>query len=86
MNQTPQSTNSLLSFLPIIVIWLTFILPPCWKILRKAGYSPWLSLLIFLPPINLILLWWFAFADWPILKGVNRPASLPLESDQLHRR
>jgi hypothetical protein len=35
------------------------------NILRKAGYSRWLSLLLFVPLLNLALIWIFAFAKWP---------------------
>lgn len=35
------------------------------RILRKAGFSPWLSILSIIPVINLIFLWVFAFITWP---------------------
>ena len=35
------------------------------NILRKAGFSRWLSLLLFVPLLNLALIWIFAFARWP---------------------
>jgi len=47
----------------IVVIWL-----PWSRIFSKAGYSPWLSLTIFVPLVNLIVLFWFAFSEWPILR------------------
>jgi uncharacterized membrane protein YhaH (DUF805 family) len=40
-----------------------------WKIFSKAGYSGALSLLMIVPLVNLILFIWFAFAEWPVLKG-----------------
>jgi hypothetical protein len=39
------------------------------NILRKAGYSRWLSLLLFVPLLNLALIWIFAFAKWPAVDG-----------------
>jgi hypothetical protein len=35
-------------------------------IFRKAGYSGWMGLLMLLPIVNLITLFWFALATWPI--------------------
>lgn len=42
---------------------------PHWKIFSRAGYSGALSLLLFVPLVNLIVLLWFAFSDWPALRG-----------------
>ena len=37
---------------------------PLIKIVRRTGRSGWWALLIFMPGINLIALWLFAFARW----------------------
>ena len=39
------------------------------RILNRAGYSRWWLLTMFVPVINLIMLWVFAFASWPVLKS-----------------
>jgi hypothetical protein len=52
----------------IIFVVLVFILIPLIfvsKILNKAGFSGWFSLLSIVPLVNLIFLWVFAFIDWP---------------------
>jgi hypothetical protein len=36
------------------------------NIFAKAGYSRWLGLLVVIPLIHLVVLIWFAFADWPV--------------------
>ena len=41
------------------------------RILHKAGYSGWWSLLTFLPIANIVVVWVFAFADWPALRARN---------------
>lgn len=41
---------------------------PAWRILQKAGYPGVLSLLVMVPLLNLVLLWVFAFANWPNAK------------------
>lgn len=54
------------------------ILVFCWaKIFSKAGYSPFLSLLMVVPLANIVMFLVFAFATWPIQKrsqGVVLPA------------
>lgn len=51
--------------------WLVFaalvaaIVYPVGKILRRIGFSPFWSVLVFLPVLNLLGLWILALADWP---------------------
>jgi hypothetical protein len=50
------------------LVWLLAVLigvVPFWRICSRVGHSPWLSLLIFVPLINLIFIYWLAFAEWP---------------------
>jgi uncharacterized membrane protein YhaH (DUF805 family) len=35
------------------------------RISRKAGFSGWWSLLMFVPLVNIVLVWVFAFVNWP---------------------
>lgn len=55
---------SIWHWLILLVIVATYIVP-VWKILTKAGYPGILSILTFVPIINFILLWVFAFSTWP---------------------
>ncbi|MCB9136761.1 MAG: hypothetical protein H6642_00275 [Caldilineaceae bacterium] len=64
---TIQTTISCRYIIILIVIPLIAILP-FWKIFAKAGYNGALSLLMIVPLVNLIMLFFLAFADWPILK------------------
>jgi hypothetical protein len=41
------------------------VLLPYWQIFKKAGFSPWLSLLMVIPLVNLCALYYLAFARWP---------------------
>jgi uncharacterized membrane protein YhaH (DUF805 family) len=53
----------------IVVIAILFIVVfPTVKILRKAGYSGWWCLVMFVPVVNWIMLWVFAYASWPNLR------------------
>jgi len=39
------------------------------RILNRAGYSRWWLLTIVVPLLNLIMLWVFAFASWPVTRS-----------------
>jgi hypothetical protein len=45
---------------------------PFWRLFQRLGYSPFLSLLMLVPFVNLGLLYYIAFLDWPIEPGVPR--------------
>ena len=52
----------------IIVVTIAIVMVPCWFILKKAGFSPWLSLLCILPSLGtLVLLYVLAFAEWKVV-------------------
>jgi uncharacterized membrane protein YhaH (DUF805 family) len=57
---------SIFHFLIVILVLVIFIVPVV-KIIQKAGYSGWWTLLWFVPFANIIMLWVFAFAEWPNL-------------------
>jgi len=42
------------------------------KIFSKAGYSWALGLLILVPIANIIMAFYIAFADWPVLKELRQ--------------
>ncbi|MDV6031341.1 MAG: hypothetical protein F9B45_14820 [Phycisphaera sp. RhM] len=52
------------SLLSVLVVF------PLWLICKKAGFPGWISLAVFFPVLNLILLFYLAFAPWPAL---NKP-------------
>ena len=41
---------------------------PYWKIYSKAGFSGALSLLMLIPLLNIGMLFFLAYAEWPALK------------------
>jgi len=51
----------------IVFIYVAVFGIPVARILRRAGYSRWWVLIVFLPVLNLIGLWLFAYAHWPVL-------------------
>jgi uncharacterized membrane protein YhaH (DUF805 family) len=53
------------------IIWLGFIVLSFIfyvKILNKAGYSGWYSLLVIIPLVGFIMMWVFAFLKWPVIR------------------
>ncbi|NKB19919.1 MAG: hypothetical protein GKS01_05170 [Alphaproteobacteria bacterium] len=50
---------AVLAIAVVIPVWAAMI------ILKKAGFSPWWGLLNAIPVVSLILVWVFAFIDWP---------------------
>lgn len=52
------------------IIGLALIIVPLWRICARAGFSPWLSLLVIVPVFGFILVAAIlAFADWPAGKA-----------------
>jgi len=65
---------SLVHWIIVLIILLVYLLPII-KILQKAGYSGWWCILLFIPIVNIVFLWIFAYSDWPSLRGAQgRPA------------
>lgn len=48
-----------------VIIVIAIQIVPFWKIFLRAGWSPWMSLLMVVPLVNLILLYVLAFKQWP---------------------
>jgi hypothetical protein len=56
----------------IVLVSIAVTIIPYWKIFTKAGFSPWLSLLVLVPIANIVILYVVAFSEWNI-----RPATPP---------
>lgn len=62
------SPELVMVFLPIFVLAVLVLSAiPYWLIAQKAGYPGPLSLLMFVPIVNIVVMWMFALADWPAL-------------------
>ena len=57
-------------WLLVIVISLA-MLYPYMRIIRRTGHSGWWLITMFVPILNVIMLWVFAFVKWP---AVDRTA------------
>jgi hypothetical protein len=66
-----QVQQVMMMMIPIIavavIIGMAVILIPFWFICKKAGFSPWLTLLNLLPGGGLVLVYVLAFADWKVV-------------------
>ena len=51
-----------------MLIFATLVVLPFWKICKKAGHPGIMALMIFVPLLNVIFIYWLAFADWPSIK------------------
>ena len=52
-----------------LVVWAIFMgtfIIPLWRIVAKAGYSGTWSLMLFVPMVNMVMIWVFAFSKWPV--------------------
>lgn len=59
--------TALFGFLVLaITLWLAS------RVLERTGYSPWLALLGLIPLVNIVLLWVYAWANWPRMEAAGR--------------
>ena len=67
-DQIQHIIMAMAAILPLIIlVCLAIIIIPFWFICKKAGFSPWLSLLNIVPMGNLVLLYVLAFAQWKVV-------------------
>jgi len=65
---TMHMLTAMMAILPIfILIGIVIMLIPYWMIWKKAGFSPWLSLLMFVPLVNIVALYMLAFMEWKVV-------------------
>ena len=55
----------------VLVVW------PFWRIFSKAGFPGWLAIGMLFPLVNLILIFYLGFAEWPALLNANSKAVPP---------
>jgi hypothetical protein len=51
--------------LAVIAVLIFVVVIPFWQIFKKAGFSPRLALLMVIPVVGWVLLYYLAFAKWP---------------------
>jgi hypothetical protein len=65
---TMHMLTAMMAILPILaLVFIVVMLIPYWMIWKKAGFSPWLSILMIVPLVNFIMLYVLAFIDWKVV-------------------
>ncbi len=66
--QVQKMAMAVLALMPLfILVGLAIVIVPFWFICKKAGLSPWLSLLNIIPLGGLILMYVLAFSEWKVV-------------------
>lgn len=61
------------ALLPVWLVGLILVIIPVWRILRRAGLQPALSLMLIIPLFGwLVVAVTLAFRDWPALRQAAR--------------
>jgi hypothetical protein len=47
------------------IVMIALVVYPAGRILSRMGFSPLWSIAMFIPVVNLVVLWVLAFTDWP---------------------
>jgi uncharacterized BrkB/YihY/UPF0761 family membrane protein len=65
----------LFAVIPILIlIGIAIVMVPFWFILKKAGLTPWLSLVCLIPSLGtLVLLYVLAFSEWRVAPALPTP-------------
>ena len=70
-NDPAQMQHLLATMAPLIggfiLVGLALVIVPYWQIFKKAGFPAPLALLMFIPLINLIMLYVLAFSRWKVV-------------------
>ena len=75
--QIQRMVIAMMAILPLfMLLFLAIVIVPFWFICKKAGFSPWLSLLHIVPLGGLVLFYVLAFADWKVMP-IPQPGFAP---------
>jgi len=55
-----------------MLVMAILVVVPAWRICQRIGYSGWMGILILIPMVNLVFLYFIAFAKWPADKAGAR--------------
>lgn len=65
---TLHMLTAMMALFPLFfLIFIVLVMIPYWMIWKKAGFSPWLSLLMLVPLVNFIMLYVLAFSEWKVI-------------------
>lgn len=55
----------------VVLALVAFSVFVWWRIISRTGHSGWLSLLMFIPVANIVVLLILAFGEWPIYRELE---------------
>jgi hypothetical protein len=55
----------------VMCVFVSFFVIPFWKISEKAGYPAIAGFFMLIPFLNILLLFFFAFSEWPVLQELR---------------
>jgi membrane-bound ClpP family serine protease len=82
----PYGHSHSMMFMPFFgvfaILGSLLIVIPYWFIFKKAGFSPYLSLLMLVPLLNFFMMYFLAFAQWKVVPASSvyqapEPGSYP---------
>jgi hypothetical protein len=74
---TLHMITAMMAIFPIVaIVFVVMMMIPYWMIWKKAGFSPWLSLLMLVPLVNFVMLYVLAFAEWKVVP-VSQATAMP---------
>lgn len=56
-------------------VFALLVLIPAVRLLRRGGHSPWSALLLLIPLVNVVFIWWLAFGRGAVHSGNSDHAS-----------
>lgn len=59
-------------FPELAAIMAILVIVPFWRIFTKAGFPGWLSLVLLVPVFGVLIIYYLAFVEWPILRKTDR--------------
>jgi uncharacterized membrane protein YhaH (DUF805 family) len=71
-----------LGLVALAAVYAVAVIWPLARIIRRAGYSGWWVLASFVPVVNIVLFWWFAFMKWPAQRELEQWRTLVARMDQ----
>ncbi len=48
-----------------MLFWAAVLIYPFWRISERVGYPGWISLLMLIPGVNIIYVYFLALSKWP---------------------
>jgi hypothetical protein len=76
-----QMQHMVLAMMPLFaamsIVGAAIVIIPFWVIFKKAGMSPFLSLLMLLGPLGIIMLYVLAFSQWKVVPAPDFGAGYP---------